>query len=281
MNRVCFLYNTLFGQAVLATDPPDHYEEGWPTANIQTSVLAEAWKAPSPGNVRLLIDLRAPQAVNALGLASHNLRAECPVTLRVYSDAWITEIFSQTWEAVGPLVGWLEGGWLDGGWLGYPQAGDQLLYPRVTSLLVCDQITGGRYVAVDFANADPFYLGALFLGELFIPARNFSFGYDLTPVDDTSQEESLGGVVFSDLGEQYHQFRFSLNHLTEAEALGGAFWRFARYVGRRKPFIVRLMNATLKHERLTTMVGVFSANPASKGWGPDHHRADFVIREMI
>ncbi len=283
MRKVCFLYNSLFDQAVLSTEPEGcEQTPDWPLSNLQTTILSEAWKTSGTGNVRLLIDLLAPQAINAFGLASHNLGAATLVTFRAYSDAWLTEVYAQEFEAVGPLLGWLEGGWLEGGWLGYPLPDDQILYPRMTSLFVFDELVGARYVAVDFANGDDeFFLGEIFLGELFRPDRNFAQGFEIEPVDSSVEDESLGGVVFTDVGEQYHEMRFTLNRLSEAEAIGGSFWRFAHYVGRRKPFIVQMMSTTLKHQRLTTLVGKFSKNPAERGLAPDRYSAEFNIREMI
>lgn len=281
MSNVRFLYNTLFDEATLSTVPAGQEMAGWPMTNLQTSILSEAWKCPVD-SVRLRVDLQGYQAISAIGLAAHSLKAASTVTFRCYSDVWQTEVFSQTMEAVGPLLGWLEGGWLESGWLGYPLPGDQLLYPRVTSLLPLSNTVGARYVALDFDNGgDPFYLGALFMGDLLVPEINFSFGNDLRLTDGSHDDQSLGGVVFTDEGEQYHEFPLTLEKLSEAEAVGGSFWRFFHYVGKRRLFVVQLMDKTLKHERLTTLVGKMAKDPWPKQTGPDKYRVDLSIREMI
>lgn len=282
MSNLRLLYNTLFDQATLSLEPDTGGEEAaWPVTNIQTTILSEAWKCPL-GAVRILIDLGAAQALSGLGLASHDLLAAAGITVRAYSDAWTSEVWSQEFEAVGPIQGWLEGGWLSGGWLGYPAADDQILYPRVTSLLVFDRLVGARYVAVDIDNGgQAFYIGRMFLGEMFVPALNFSLDPKITPEHDIKSDSSLGGVDFTDEGSKYLSCKLTLPQLGRNEAIGGAFWQVARYVGRSRHFILQVYSDNAKIGHATTMVAKFEQNPAVQGWGPDQFRAPFEAREMV
>ncbi|MCF8098511.1 MAG: hypothetical protein K9K65_11770 [Desulfarculaceae bacterium] len=282
MNNCRFLYNRLFDDAILSTVPGDNEQSGWPVENLQNTIHAEAWKTNGTGNVTLRADLGQAQAINAIGLAYFNLLPTTVVTFRAYSDAFTTETYSEELQVVGPIVGWLEGNWLEGGWMGYPDESDPLLYPRVTSLLPLAQQVGARYIALEFANGDDeFYLGRVFVGNIFEPSRNVVYGFKLEIIDSSEEDESLGGVVFSDENEMYRQFTLPFKYITRAEAIGGGFWNFAHYVGKRKDFVVQLMDSDTKSQRLTTIVGKFSSNPVTTGRAFDRYETSFCIREMV
>lgn len=282
MNNCRFLYNRLFDDATLTTVPANNGQDQWPASNLQNTIHAEAWKTDGTGNVTLRADLGKPQSVNAVGLAYFNLLPTTVVTFRAYGDEFITETYSEEFQVVGPIVGWLEAGWLEGGWLGYPDESDPLLYPRVTSLLSLAQQVGTRYIALEFANGDDeFYLGRVFVGKIFEPSRNIAYGFKLQIVDSGDEDESLGKVIFTDENEIYRQFTLPFKYVTRAEAIGGPFWNFAHYVGKHKDFVVQLMDPDTKTERLTTIVGIFSSNPTLTGKSHDRYETSFAIREMV
>ncbi len=282
MNNCLFLYNKLFDDATLTTVPADNYQAGWPPERLQNTIHAEAWKTNGTGNVILRADLGQAQAINAFSLAYFNLLPTTVVTFRAYSDAFTTETYSEEFRVVGPIVGWLEGGWLEGGWLGYPDETDPLLYPRVTSLMTLAQTVGARYVSWEFANGDDeFYLGRLFVGQLFVPERNVVYGFRWEVAESSQEDESLGAVVFTDEGEVYRTYSLPFKYLTRLEAIGGPFWQFAHYVGKRRDFVVQLMDPDVKTQRLTTIVGKFTSNPATTGRAYDRYETTFAIREMV
>jgi hypothetical protein len=284
MNNARFLYNLLFDEATLSTVPPDNEKPGWPVENLQNTIHAEAWKTNGTGNVTLRADLGKAQAINAIGLAYHNFHPATVVTFRAYSDEFTTEVYSEELEIVGAIIGWLEGGWLSDGWLGYPIDGNLILFPRVTSLLPLAEMVGARYIALEFANGggeeNEFYLGRAFVGQMFEPDRNFSHGFSIEPIDDSNSERSLGGVLFTDEGEQYLRMTLSFNYIQESQAFS-EFWQFARYMGTRKDFVAQAMDSNTRIARLTTMVGKFQRNPALTGRAHDRYAIQFVIREMI
>lgn len=282
MRNCLFLYNRRFDDAVLTTVPEGNAQDQWPVENLQNTIHAEAWKTRGTGNVTLRVDLRQTEAINAIGLAHFNLLPATAVTFRAYGDEFITETYSEELEVVGPIMGWLESGWLDGGWLGYPDESDPLLYPRITSLLPLARLVGARYVALEFANGEEeFYLGRVWMGKLFEPGHNVSYGFQVQIVDSSEENESLGKVVFSDEGEVYRQYTLPFKYLSRLEAFGGGFWQFAHYVGKRRDFVMQLMDPDGKTQRLTTIVGKFSGNPTITGRAFNRHETSFTIREMV
>lgn len=282
--KVKFLYNAFFDKAALSTVPAGCFKPGWPVGNVQNTVRRRVWKTNGTGNVKLRVDFGQVRVCGALGLVEFVLAPATPVIIRAFADAWVTETYAEAFEAIGPVEGWGVPGWGMDGWGGYPSAEDLELYPRMTSAFFFAQRAAARYWEVEIQNgageAGEFYLGRVFLNDYWEPAHNFLYGAKLERVDDSKDEESLGGVLWTDEGSQYLKLDFDLKYLTDVEAFG-QFVKLAHYVGRRKDFIVQLLDFSQKHQRLTTIYGRFTANPASTLARPLAHEAKFSIREVL
>ena len=281
MNAV-FLHNTLFDGAALslaggAVDP------AWPLANLQDTIRTHVAKFTGTGNVTINIDMGTEVTCSSLGLVEYDLKPAAPVIVRAFSDAWTTEKLRADFEAVGPILGWKSGTWKDFGWKGYPSTADLEELPKPASLFVF-QAAYARYWSVEFQNgsdaADAFYLGRILLGLHWSPFRNFSFGYKLDLADTSITDQTPAGVKFTDEGDQYWIANVKFERLLPQEIWDG-WLRFAKGVGTRKDFIVRLLDGTETTARMTTLYGRLTKDPGFTQARPQKAASAFTIEESL
>lgn len=283
MNNALFLYNTAFDSAALSADPAGAVDSNWPLANLQDTIRRRVLKTTGTGNITIQIDFGAPLACSALALVEYDLKPATPVIVRAFSDEYVTQTLEAEFEAIGPVQGWKEGGWKTFGWYGYPSEADLAEYPRPTSLFLFDS-TYAQYWTIEIQNGsdagDAFFLGRVLLGLLWEPLRNFSVGYKMELVDDSEVHVSLGGVKHTNIGEQYWRMTISLDSLQDHELFDG-WLRFAKGVGRRKDFVVQLLDSTIKHQRMTTLYGRLTKSPAATNKRANKNATSFIIEESV
>lgn len=282
MRHCSFLYNTAFDQASL-TLAAGAVQADWPLTNLQDTLRRKVMKTSGSGNITINVDLGELETCSALGIVEHDLHADTPIILRAYSDAWSTQILETQFEAIGPLLGWQEGGWKSFGWKGYPTAEDLALYPRISAMFFFD-ITAARYWQIEIQNgpdaADEFYLGRILLGRHWEPLRPHSLGEVLGLVDNSRQDKSLGGIVYTDEEEQCYQVSFALDYLTEEEVLQ-EWAKLVRTVGTHKDFLLQLRDDSTKHRRLTTIYGRLTRVPQPKRVRSWRYAVQIEMRETL
>lgn len=285
MSNVRFLYNTIFDQATLAVVPPEAAADPeFPLAFLQTTIRRQAMKTTGTGNLILQIDMGSPIVASALGLVEHDLHPATVVTVRAYSDAFATEIFSQSFEAIGPIIPWGEGFWGAFDWFGYPSQEDLAAYPEIAGAYWFDQRLAARYWSVEFANGEgasnEFYLGRMLLGDYWEPGCNFRYGHKDEDHDPSKTSESLGGVLFSNQKSFYRLLKFELGKVTDLEAYSH-FKKMCRHVGTSSDFILQLIDQTPKQKAMTTLYGRFTKNPVLTSRTKNLNGAQFLFREVV
>ena len=166
MSNMRFLYNSFFDEASLAL-AVGAVDSDWPLANTQNTLRRKVTKTVTDGNITINIDLGSSRFISGVSLVEHNLNAQTEITITGYSDAYTTAVITETFEAIGPIIGLGEkrlGEYYLGG---YPNAEDLALLPKISTSCWFTP-TMARYWSVQIANgatsADVFYLGRIILG---------------------------------------------------------------------------------------------------------------------
>ena len=119
----------------------------------------------------------------------------------------------------------------------------------------------------DPSNQDGYLeFGKIFLGPYFEPATGFSHNpaWQLTFVDPSKTDYSLGGQAYSDILTPYTTCTLSFNRLTEWEVIYN-MRRLVHEFGTHKDLFVNLFPDTALHRVLTTFYGRFTRNSLSFG----------------
>ncbi|MBI9110008.1 hypothetical protein [Maridesulfovibrio ferrireducens] len=235
--NVRFLWESIYSDA--ATLEASAFVEGWPVINLQHPLTALAWKCPDgTGFVKNSFD--EPRMVSALALIGHNLGIGSTVTIRVYDDAFLTEIFSQTFDVIKPVYTAGEILPCNSSPLGYPSAEDLAVLPRTTSVFFLDKTFCQRCLKVEINNgATAFHVGRMILCKHFEPQNNFSYGWRDSPSDDSTVTRALGGQDWVDDKARRCGYSFSLGSLSKGE-VDGPLKKMRNHCGRSRPLVVVL-----------------------------------------
>jgi len=96
---------------------------------------------------------------------------------------------------------------------------------RQQSTMYLPAAPSARFVHLDFSDpalgvGNPMTAGGWWVGDLWQPSFNLSFGVQQRLVDPSPVSYSHGGQAFVELRDKYRQADFSLDYLTETEAKG-------------------------------------------------------------
>ena len=247
-----FLHNPKFDSATLAAAVPSSIDSDWPVSFLQNPRRDLAMKTDGTGNVTILITYDEPQTCDGLGLAEFDLGAATSVIVRALDDDGVGVRSQSTHEAIGPLIGWLEGGWLTSGWLGYPDADDLSAYPRITGLYHFNADTASKW-SVEFQNGTAeFYLGRMMLGKFWQPERGCNRKGKPELVSTSKTDKSKGGVAHSDKGPRFWRHKLEIPRISEAE-YQTQWVKLVYAVGDDTDFFVQLSQGSTKAERLGSM----------------------------
>ncbi len=258
MSNLRFLFNTVFDSAALDTVAGGaDIDPDWPLANLQDTLRRKVCKTSGTGNVTFKVDLGEPLFCSGLGLVEFDIAKDTVITVKAYADAFVTEIFSGEFEAIGPMVylGEVPLGTYTLG--GYPSPADLALYPKITSAYWFAR-TFARYWTVEVANgagaADKFYLGRMLLGDYWEVETNPSWGLQYGLVSLSKTFESLGYVKWSNNAGSHYRVSFQLDQIKDHE-LFGQFIRLAHHCGTHKDFLIQITDEDNKKAKFTTIYG--------------------------
>lgn len=284
MSNLKFLFNTVFDGAALDTAAGGaDIDSAWPLENLQDTTRRKVCKTTGTGNVTFKIDLGESRFCSGLGFVEFNLEADTVVTVKAYSDAWSTEILSEEFEAIGPIVSLGEvplGSYSLGG---YPTDDDLVLYPKLTSAFWFGR-TYARYWSVAVANGSgvpgEFYLGRMLLGDYWEVQTNPAWGLEYGLVDSSKTDVSLGGVKWSDRRDPHYRVSFQLGWLRDSE-LFGQFIRLAHHCGTSKDFLIQIMDEDNKKARFTTIYGRLLNDLIAAMQAKNINQAHFEFEESL
>lgn len=206
-----------------------------PVTNLQDPARAKVARTSSLATQYIYGNFSGVKNISAMALVRHNFTAVATLQLRLYSGS------NQTGTLVydsGALTFGSASGWGDFIW-GVDPWGAELFtdWPVKWKDLFFDSVQAQSFSLQwgDPANTDTFMQASrLFLGSVFEPTDNMSWGFKWGWNERTEQERTDGGSLRSDAGEPYRTVRFNLDYLTDSERvqLGDIF----RQIGKRKDF---------------------------------------------
>lgn len=217
---------------------------GWIDLSLLTGpVLSEMARCPSidPADTQMVWDMGETRAVRAFAMPFHSCGIGDKVRVDVATDAAFTSITLDTgWRDV--IGEWFPPGSLPwghpNGWDGLPTAEDLDGYCPPWFYVAAESALG-RYVRWrwDVSSSALGYLdvGRLFAGDVVQPSYNLSYGVQIGYADKSKSERSRGGALFCDPEEKYLAASFSLDFLSQAEAVGQVL-EMHRRLGTTEPF---------------------------------------------
>lgn len=175
-----------------------------PGANVQNAHVSKKWIAVEGVNsASLIVDMRASVACAILAVLGSNMTGAATLRLRA-SDSDSTGVTGELYDSTLITAG--------------AKAGYGAAYLSFVS-------AAARYWRLDLADASltTLQVGRVFLGPKWTPAVNHSFGWSVTPQDESKITRSYGGQSFADVRPQRRIIQFTLSWNSEAEMYGNAF----------------------------------------------------------
>lgn len=201
---------------------------GAPLANLQQEFLSLRARSTNDdaASTQFRVDLGAATIVVRLfALARHNLTPDATYRITAGTTAGASDVYdSGTLDAWPAVYSSLELAWEDPNfWTGQITAAEAEGYP-ISLVHDCGANIQARYWTAyftDTANPDNYVeLSRLWMGPLWSPQRNYSYGaqFGWEARDVTTQ--SLGGVMFGERRDPARVLRVTLKGLSAAEAYG-------------------------------------------------------------
>lgn len=180
-------------------------------------------------STQLVLDQTAPRAAQVFSLVNHNISTTGRYRLRGSNDlTFATALFDSGWSDVWPIVypypvlEWENDSW----WSGRYSEEDIAGYTATLVILLPTAI-GARYwwLEIDDQTNNSGYVqaGRIFIGPVWQPSKNASFGLGANLETKTNVQEALGGSEFFDYRKPYRVTTFTLEFLTQDEAFSNAF----------------------------------------------------------
>jgi hypothetical protein len=175
-----------------------------PGGNVQIAHLSRKWSAIEGVNsASLIFDMGGSVACGILAVLGSNLTATATLRLRA-SDADPTGAAGDKYDSTLMSAG---------AKAGYGAA--YLWFAAATA----------RYWRLGLADASitTLEVGRVFIGPKWKPDANNSYGWQVTPLDDSKITESYGRQTFADVLPQRRLLEFSLDWSSEADMYDNAF----------------------------------------------------------
>lgn len=199
-----------------------------PLANLQTRTQSKVARTTNAaiGSTLFNVDFGvASTIVRLVGLWRHNLSTGALYRVTAGTTAGGSDVYNSDWQSVWPSVflpqdvEWEADNW----WTGALTQAEAAGYPFAL-LHDVGRNTLARYWRVeinDTANTAGYIeIGRLWMGPLWSPSRQYSFGATLVWEPRSEEERSLGGVLYFDEQPAVRVFSFDLAAASDIEAFG-------------------------------------------------------------
>jgi hypothetical protein len=196
--------NALDGAVLTATSEA----AGLPIGNLQVQHLSTKWRSDGALNVAWMADMIAAQPIDTIGIFGANFTAAAQWRIRLSSSAaHAGDLYDSGLVAMNPAIR------VD------RRSPAAIIAKSQTLSLLAAPVTA-RYLKIDLADSGPAYLeaGLPWVGQLWQPGRNFSYGQAPAVVDPSTTTKSVAGNGYTDLRPQYMSDTFTFGLLTEAES---------------------------------------------------------------
>lgn len=202
-----------------------------PLANMQDKDINHAARSSglSTAQTQFVIDLGADTSLfNALALVNINCTTDARIRIQTSNtsnfsvvdyDSGDMDVFRSIYTAADML--WKSGNW----WKAKIQTQDLEGYVR--NCFVDLNERENRYIKImlsDTGNAAGYLdIGRLIVGRLTSFTHNFSYGFKLRWVDPSIKSRTIGSKSISEVRQKYRAATYSLDFITDREALTQAF----------------------------------------------------------
>ena len=216
--------STLSGGAWVAT---------LPLSNLKVRTLGRVARSVdlSLSSTQFDIDLGSSKNIGLVGVVNHNFSFTASYRLRGSNVSDFSTIvfdsgvgFSDVWQIVYPF-GTLE--WEDDNWWSGKYTPDEIDGYTPTLPIVLPSAKLARYWRLEISDAtNPagyVQLGRLFIGPVWQPEVNMSYGASLGLETDTGVQKARSGAEYFDRRMPYRVQKFSLDWMSQDEAFSRAF----------------------------------------------------------
>lgn len=201
-----------------------------PLAHLQTRTLGKVARSADTTieSTRFDLDLGKDRTIRALALANHNLSSVA--TLRITAAAtadFAVPIYDsgtvEAWPVVYPLesLEWEDDNWWDGKYTAEEREGYTWTHVHILAAVVL-----ARYWRVEISdptNTNGYVqIGRPFIGPCWQPENNMSYGIGLQWETDTVTQRARSGAMYFERRTPRRVTRFTLEHMSENEALANA-----------------------------------------------------------
>jgi hypothetical protein len=179
-----------------------------PIGNLQSQHLSTKWRSAGSLSVSWTADMVTAMPVDAIGVFGANFTAAAQWRIRLSSSAaHAGDLYDSGLIAMNPEIR------VDRRKPSAPISKSQALH------LIAAAVTA-RYLKIDFVDSGLAYLeaGLAWVGKLWQPAQNFSYGQAPAFQDPSTTTKAVAGNAYTDLRPQYKTDTFTFPLLTEAEA---------------------------------------------------------------
>lgn len=203
-----------------------------PLSNIQTRTLGQVARTVdlTPTSTTFDLDLGKAQQVRVYALVNHNLSSFATYRLRGATDSGFSDVVFDSgagalvWPIVFPypLLEWEDDRWWSGR---YSDEQLQGFYHTLTVILPTATVAQyWRLELSDPSNTDGFVqAGRVFVGPVWQPSKNPSFGLSNAWETNTDVQSALGGAETFQRRVPYRTTKFTFDYLSEDEALTNAY----------------------------------------------------------
>jgi len=204
-----------------------------PRSNLQSRVLGKVARTANvtTAATQFDIDLGSDMKVRVFAVVNHNFSLFATYRLRgstVSNFASTVYDSGATFVDVWPVVYPSESlDWEDSNWWGGKYTAEQIEgYTRTLVVVLPANVTARhwRFEVNDTTNAAGYLdMGRVFIGPVWQPANNMSYGAANGWETKTDVQEALGGAEYFQRRTPYRVARFSLNWMSEDEGMANAF----------------------------------------------------------
>jgi hypothetical protein len=175
---------------------------GFDPSNLLGPTQYPGWQSPHIGAGIVSLDAAHPVRFDCVALFGTNLTSAATIRIQVGSTAGANDIYDSGTISAGVVAG-------------YGQTVNVLPGPIVGRYI--------RFILVDSANPDGFLsAGLCYIGSLWTPTRNFSYGQAAGWQDDSQAQVAKGGQKYFIQSPAYRKTTFKLENLTETDLWANA-----------------------------------------------------------
>lgn len=202
------------------------WEASLPLTNIQNRTLSKVARSTDDANAstKLRFTLDTARIIGAVGIINHNLSTTAQYRYRVYSDsAYTTLAYDSGTLDVWPQMPYGTYEWEDlRFWDLTITEEDRQLFTK-TLIHIPSQSVSEQYYQIEFfdtSNPDGYVeLGRIFIGANYQPIINMSLGASIGYESTTLIDQAMSGAEYFDRRNSARVARFTLNNLTDEEAI--------------------------------------------------------------